>query len=470
MDPMLYDRVEKFFSENRQQIVEKLMHLVEIPSVAHYGEDGYAYGRACHEVMDEWQRMAKEMGFSTARFDDHAACAAGTEGLKSIGLWAHLDVVPAGNGWQFDPFRPVLKKGFLIGRGADDNKSAAVGGLYLMKCVQTLGLSLPCGIRVYAGCDEECGSRGVSWFAAHEACPDYSIVPDSGYPVCHGEKGIINVTFKAQRPLSPVFLSLRAGEASNVIPDEAFAELKKTPELLNALPLLKQTFTVEETSQGILLTVKGRAGHAAFPQGSDNAVKKLTDALAASGIFTGDDAAVLSFLSLVNADFYGTALGIAMEDEPSGKLSCVGTVLRLENGFPCLTANIRYPVTKKGSLIEAQLRETALAHGFTVSVFTDSAPNYVPTEHPLVETLTRVYNEITGEEKQPYVMSGGTYARELPNAVGFGIGGKRLPPCDFLPSGHGGAHQPDEALYIDDYIHSLVILTLGVIEAARKLG
>jgi succinyl-diaminopimelate desuccinylase len=38
----------------------------------------------------------------------------------------HLDVVPAGNlkDWTVNPFRPSVKKGYLIGRGANDMKSS----------------------------------------------------------------------------------------------------------------------------------------------------------------------------------------------------------------------------------------------------------------------------------------------------------------------------------------------------------
>jgi succinyl-diaminopimelate desuccinylase len=38
----------------------------------------------------------------------------------------HLDVVPAGNikDWTVNPFKPAIKKGFLIGRGANDMKSS----------------------------------------------------------------------------------------------------------------------------------------------------------------------------------------------------------------------------------------------------------------------------------------------------------------------------------------------------------
>ena len=39
-----------------------------------------------------------------------------------------------------------------------------------------------------------------------------------------------------------------------------------------------------------------------------------------------------------------------------------------------------------------------------------------------VGLLTDLFNEITGCTVEPYVMGGGTYARKLPNAFGYGIG------------------------------------------------
>jgi succinyl-diaminopimelate desuccinylase len=52
-------------------------------------------------------------------------------GVKNLLLWkgkpkfimnAHYDVVPPGNGWETDPFTPVIKEDFLYGRGASDDK------------------------------------------------------------------------------------------------------------------------------------------------------------------------------------------------------------------------------------------------------------------------------------------------------------------------------------------------------------
>ena len=36
------------------------------------------------------------------------------EGDEVLGIFAHLDVVPAGSGWDTDPYEPVIKDGRKI--------------------------------------------------------------------------------------------------------------------------------------------------------------------------------------------------------------------------------------------------------------------------------------------------------------------------------------------------------------------
>ena len=39
-----------------------------------------------------------------------------------MGIVAHLDVVPAGDGWKHDPFGAQLEDGVVYGRGTTDDK------------------------------------------------------------------------------------------------------------------------------------------------------------------------------------------------------------------------------------------------------------------------------------------------------------------------------------------------------------
>ncbi|MEM2386278.1 MAG: M20/M25/M40 family metallo-hydrolase, partial [Candidatus Bathyarchaeia archaeon] len=48
---------------------------------------------------------------------------------KKVIFVTHYDVVPAGEEWDFDPFKPFVRDDKLYGRGAADNKSNIVAAL-----------------------------------------------------------------------------------------------------------------------------------------------------------------------------------------------------------------------------------------------------------------------------------------------------------------------------------------------------
>ena len=51
-----------------------------------------------------------------------------------------MDVVPAGDGWNTDPFEGVIADGKCItGRGALDDKGPVIAALYAMKAVKRFG-------------------------------------------------------------------------------------------------------------------------------------------------------------------------------------------------------------------------------------------------------------------------------------------------------------------------------------------
>ena len=85
-------------------------------------------------VMKFLEKKLKKLGFKTKILEfkeknskpvKNLYARLGTEG-PNFCYAGHLDVVPAGNlrDWTVNPFRPSIKKGHLIGRGANDMKSS----------------------------------------------------------------------------------------------------------------------------------------------------------------------------------------------------------------------------------------------------------------------------------------------------------------------------------------------------------
>jgi len=83
-------------------------------------------------VFDVLQQVLEPLSFTVHRFVLGEAPDGPVENLVALrgsgpphfGFAGHLDVVPAGEGWSTDPFAPTIEDGRLIGRGANDMKSA----------------------------------------------------------------------------------------------------------------------------------------------------------------------------------------------------------------------------------------------------------------------------------------------------------------------------------------------------------
>ena len=87
---------------------------------------------ASGEVFDVLEEALLQLGFDVHRWVMGEAPDGPTEnmvafrgsGSPHFGFAGHLDVVPPGDGWASDPFEAVVEDGRLVGRGANDMKSA----------------------------------------------------------------------------------------------------------------------------------------------------------------------------------------------------------------------------------------------------------------------------------------------------------------------------------------------------------
>lgn len=471
MDRQLFERVGAWVRAHEDEIVRDVMRLVAIRSVSTYDEAGTPYGAGCKRALEEMLAIGRAQGFATRNFEDHCGALWLEEKDETIGLWGHLDVVPEGDGWTYAPFEPFYRDGYVVGRGADDNKGSTVGMLYVMRCLKELGVQLKHGLKLFVGCDEEHGMRDVQYYAAHYRCPELSMIADCGFPVCYGEKGIIEADIVCKGALSGDVLSLEGGVASNVVPSRASMRLRATPRVRAALEAaaVPEGIAVTWTDDTAGIEAEGVSRHTAFPEGGVNAVHRLLCFAIDQDILSQADAATLELLRQVNTDYWGSALGIRRHDDLSGDLTCVGSMLRLEDAHAALHVNIRYCVMEKAPALLKQMEEAAARRGCYIRLVRESGPNYFPKEHPAVHALMRAYRETTGSDAEPYVMGGGTYARKLPNALGFGLGGLRRAHCPFLAESHGGAHGPDEALDVENLLQAMAVFAMGLIEADGAL-
>ena len=177
MDRELLARVDAWLAAHRQQIIDDLIGLVRIPSVSMPDPVTPPYGQACRDALQYMFALGARYGYARWNYDNYVGAITFSEGEQEVDIWAHLDVVPVPDpaAWDYPPFEGTLVEDrYLIGRGVQDNKMAAIGVFHVMNCLRDLGVPLRHRYRLYMGTSEETGMEDVRYFAAHypaRSCP-----------------------------------------------------------------------------------------------------------------------------------------------------------------------------------------------------------------------------------------------------------------------------------------------------------
>lgn len=458
-------QIEQYANAHRQELVDVLIDLISVPSVKGPALPGMPYGENCARALAKGRAICERYGMQTECYDNYAASAVCGQGDKQIGFIAHLDVVPVSDGWSSDPFTGIERDGFVVGRGSRDNKAGFAAALMAINCVRDLGIPLRSSLRILMGSDEESGMSDLVYVVEHCPLPDFSVVTDCYFPVAHGEKG--RVCGDILLDIDTQKLRMHGGEAPNIIPDRCTAVLPgRAGELARIQALAAQCEGISAQAQGedVALTAAGVSAHASEPFKAVNAIHRLASFLADSALLSGREAQAVAYLKQAFGYYYGEAFGIQYQDEASGKTTLITGMVRTEEGALRVNVDARYSVTDKKDRILPLLAASVEQAGWRFALREATDSHYIPKDHPVAQRLTGVFNAVTGEHKEPYVLAGGTYASKVPNSVAFGPGNAKEPSMMPYGPGHGDAHQPDESQHIGCLLDAVRIYAMGIIE------
>lgn len=407
---------EKLVTETEQnEAVEGLKSLVSKPSVNDPATVSKTtpFGQGIDDALTEVLKIAEENGFRTFKDPEgHYGYAEIGSGDKIFGIIGHMDVVPAGdpNDWDSDPFTATIKDGYIYGRGTQDDKGPSMAAMFAVKALVDRGYKFNCRIRFIFGTDEETLWRGIAVYNQKESPIDFGIAPDAEFPLIYAEKGL-----EQSYLVGPGMddLSLDLENAFNAVPAKAPYNGPKLDEVKVSLD--KHGFKYEDHgTDGI--TVVGKAVHAMnAPQGT-NAVLRL--AIALDDVF---DSPVLDFFGKkFQEDATGTNLLGNVEDEASGHLTMNISSLKIDQKETRIQVDMRIPVTVDHDELIEKLKKAAEPYDLHYEAFDYVAPLYVPTDSDLVKTLMSTYKDLTGDDTQPQISGGATFARTMNNCVAYG--------------------------------------------------
>lgn len=358
-----------------------------------------------------------------------AATLAGTGQGKPIVLLGHMDVVEADpKDWARDPFVPVEEKGYIFGRGSEDNKFDVSMMVAAMAALKKEGFKPKRSIILLLSGDEETSMKTTRALAAQYKNAEFALNGDGGGGLI-GEDG------------KPQYYGLQAGE-------KTYAD-----------------FTLEVTNPG---------GHSSRPSDT-NAIVQLSAALAKVGAYRftpqqneltkvgmpivadqvgGDIGAALKAFAANPADAKAIA-AIRADPEYIGQIgtTCVPTLVKgghAENALPQrATANINcrifpgVPVETVRAELEKVIADPA------VKVNPDpeaSASDASPLRPDVVAAVTKaVHARAPGLPIIPSMSAGATdsYHFRMQGVPSYGVAGL------FSKASDSYAHGLDERVPVD---------------------
>ncbi len=195
----LVDYFEKYQSDIHKQIVDLVTEMVRKKTINVVSDKlpEFPFLKMRGEEYRVAEIVTRELEKSGIAYEIFARMEGRPNVISKLGqgksgqcllMPAHMDVVPAGEGWDTDPFKVVEKDGKLFGRGTLDNKGPLVSILVAAEILKKLGIDqqLRGELMVAALSDEEAEdpdgiNYGIGYLIEEKLIqPTLSVVPDIG--------------------------------------------------------------------------------------------------------------------------------------------------------------------------------------------------------------------------------------------------------------------------------------------------
>ena len=422
--------------EYENQMIDDLKGLLSIESVR---DDSKAskdapVGPGPRQALDYMYELAERDGFSTHDVDHIAGRIEAGQGEDVLGILCHVDVVPAGDGWDSDPFDPVVTDDAIIARGTLDDKGPTIAAYYAVKILNDMNVDWKKRIHMIIGTDEESDWKCTDRYFQTEEMPTLGFAPDAEFPAIHGEKGITTFDLIQDQINEEVdepdyeLLNFESGQRYNMVPDHAEARVLVKENMTDVIQNFEY-FVEQNELQGestfdsgiLILTVEGKAVHGMDPSLGVNAGLYLLKFLSSLNL----DKSAKDFVEFNNRylfdSHFGEKMGMKFHTDVMGDVTTNIGIIKYDNKEAGrYGVNLRYPQGFEFEEAVERFTNEIKDIGFSLELGKVQKPHYVDKDDPFVEKLVKAYRNQTGDMTEPYTIGGGTYARNLDKGVAFG--------------------------------------------------
>lgn len=400
---------------NKDKAIKFLQDIVAIPSVT--GDEGKiqvflnAYLKKVGLDVDmwesNWEELKKHPGYIPVAqgYEGRPNIVAtwkGKGGGRSLLLNGHTDVIPVGNGegWSDNPWSAKVKEGRIYGRGSCDMKSGVASHILAVEFLKTAGIELKGDVLINIVIDEEVSGHGTLDTVIRGYKADAGISGETSglavQPACIGR-----IWFEIEIQGKAAGIQRRYQGVSGI---ELGYKITKAVEALEA----KRVATIK---------------HPLYPKAID-ALPCMIGAFHSGNFPSSFPATCL---------LKGSMATVPGEDHEGVKRSLVEHIAKTAAEDPWMKD---HPPKVRFVGYDAQASE-------------------IPVEHPIVETVSKNYTEVTGRQPEISGRQGAADTRFL-NLYG------NTPTVIFGPGSTAVMHSDDEYVSIDDYLAAIKVMALSI--------
>lgn len=195
--PEVRGKILSFIDERREYLLNLLGDLISARSVNPPGNE-----KVCADVV---QGELYRIGLHTETYEKekgrtNVVGLVDRGGAPTLMIVTHLDVVPAGDGWIYDPFKAIPTDGRIVGRGAVDDKGPMASVLLALQALKEFNFPVRGRLMFVAVADEETGNElGIKYLLNETGLTaDYALVAEQTRceSIEIGEKGRLWVKLK----------------------------------------------------------------------------------------------------------------------------------------------------------------------------------------------------------------------------------------------------------------------------------
>ena len=232
MNAAQHQALDAWIDAHFDEEVRFLQQLVRVPTDTPPGNNA-PHAERTAQLLGEFGFEAEQHAVSAAEVQ-----AAGLESItnlvvrrrygpgRTIGLNAHGDVVPPGEGWTHDPYGGEVVDGKLYGRASAVSKCDFATFTFATRAIESLTTPLQGSVELYFTYDEEFGGElGPGWLLRKGLIkPDLLIAAGFSYQVVTGHNGCLQME---------VTVHGKMGHAA--VPETGVDALQAATRVLNAL-------------------------------------------------------------------------------------------------------------------------------------------------------------------------------------------------------------------------------------------